>query len=83
MSIARIATLILFLYLISLGIAYLIRTKKIFLFLGMIWLSLVIFAVLFVVFLIILAIVYAIIKKPEIEERSYSIDRINGKEEMK
>jgi len=83
MNVAKFAILILFLYILSIIISYLIRIKGIFTWLNIFFLSLAIFSILFVIFIFILALLYAIIKKPEIEEGSYSINRIKGKEEMK
>jgi len=83
MNIAKFAALILFLYLLSAIISYMIKMTGIFAWINIFFLSLVIFAILFIIFIFILAIVYAIIKKPEIEEGNYSIDKIRGKEEMK
>jgi len=83
MNVAKFAILIPFLYILSIIISYLIRIKGIFTWLNIFFLSLAIFSILFVIFIFILALLYAIIKKPEIEEGSYSINRIKGKEEMK
>ncbi|MCD6330600.1 MAG: hypothetical protein J7L80_00155, partial [Thermoplasmata archaeon] len=76
MNVAKFAILILFLYILSIIISYLIRIKGIFTWLNIFFLSLAIFSILFVIFIFILALLYAIIKKPEIEEGSYSINRI-------
>ncbi|KAA0009701.1 hypothetical protein B6U81_05855 [Thermoplasmatales archaeon ex4484_30] len=82
MNIVKFTLLILAIYLASLGIALIVKHEtKIFPFLHVFILSLIIFSALFIIFIVFLAIFYAIKKKPEIEYGNYSIDRIKGKEE--
>lgn len=83
MNVAKIIIAILFLYIISLGIVYLIKHRWTFLpFFGVLITSLILFSMLFTIFIIFLAIYYAITKKPEIQEGSFDIDKIKGKEEF-
>ncbi len=73
MKLFKFALLIFFLYLISLGISYFIN----FYFpLNLLWLSLIIFSIVLIIFIVLLALVMAIIKKPEIESKSYEMERI-------
>lgn len=83
MNVAKIVVAILFLYIISFAIVYLIKHRWIFFpFFGILITSLILFSILFTIFIVFLAIYYAITKKPEIQEGSFSIDKIKGKEEF-
>jgi len=76
MNLVKFAILALFLYILSLAAGYIIFKIR----LHLILLSIIIFAALLILFIFLLAIILAIKKKPKIEEGSYKIERIKGKE---
>jgi hypothetical protein len=80
MSIIRIAFVIVILYAFSLAASAIIYYwTAVIPWIGVIALSIVIFAVVFAAFVVALAIMYAVIKKPTIEEGDYTLARIKGK----